>query len=127
MKKILVLSLTFALSGSLVFAANSYTNSLKNAVKQDIQATKQETKNYKKSLKDAVKKDIETKKAENTKASEAKKAEKIKQLETKIAELKKEKTSVQKSNDLTNTEKTIKANALDKQINFYNKQLNALK
>ena len=127
MKKILALSMVLALSTSITLAATSYTSALKNAIKQDIESSKQEAKGYTSSVKEAIKKDLEEKQKANLSASEAKKAEKIAQFQTKIDKLNKEKAEIQDSKDMTNTEKIFKTKALDKQIEFYTKQMNALK
>ena len=74
MKKILTLTMTLALATGSVFAASSYTNALKNAIKQDVQSTKQEAKEYNQSVKEAIRKDIEANKKAQKEASEAKKA-----------------------------------------------------
>ena len=116
MKRILTLSLILALSTGISFGATNYGKSLKNAVKQDIQATK-----------DAVKKDADEKAKANQSANEAKKAEKIKQIDEKIDALNKEKKNVQNSKTMTETEKTIKTRSLERQIEFYEKQKAALK
>ena len=52
MKKLLALGMVLTLATSVSFGATSYTGALKNAIKQDIQNAKQETK-------EAIKKDIE--------------------------------------------------------------------
>ena len=131
MKKILTLGIVLAISTGMTFAASSYTSALKNAIKQDVEASKQEAKNYNASVKEAIKKDMEAKaKAnENTKikALEAKKAEKLKEINSKIAQLNKEKASIQSAKDMTYTEKTIKTRAIEKQLEYYNKQKDSLK
>ena len=120
MNKILVLSMVLALSTTISFAASSYGDALKNAVKQDIATIKKETK-------ESVKKDIEAKSAANQKAAQEKKAQKLKEINAKITELNKEKVSIQNAKDITNTEKTFKTKMLDKQLKYYNDQLEALK
>ena len=127
MKKTLVLAVILAFSANLTFGATTYTSALKDAIKKDVEASKTEAKNYKQSVKEAIKKDMEAKAKANTSASEAKKAEKVKQLEAKLAELKKEKEAISKSKEMTYTEKTLRTKNVDKQIEFYNKQLQALK
>lgn len=131
MKKILTLGVILALSTSISLAASNYSSALKNAIKQDIEVQKQEAKNYNASVKEAIKKDIEAKKAvsENAKvkAAQAKKAEKLKEINAKITELNKEKASIQANKNITYTEKTFKTKAIDKQLEYYNKQKNVLK
>lgn len=131
MKKLLVLGMVLALSTTITLAKTTYTSTLKNAVKQDIAASKQEAKNFKASTKEAIKKDIEAKTKQSqeskTKALKEKKAEKLKQIDAKITELNKKKATIQNDKQMTYTEKTVKLNAIDKQIEFHNKQKNALK
>ena len=62
-----------------------------------------------------------------TKALEAKKAEKLKEINSKIAELNKEKADIQASKNMTYTEKTFKTKAIEKQLEYYNKQKDSLK
>ncbi|MBR3605660.1 MAG: hypothetical protein IKL52_06495 [Candidatus Gastranaerophilales bacterium] len=138
MKKILALGVVLALSTSMTLAATSFGTSLKNAVKQDIETMKKETKDYNASVKEAAKKDmeakaaankkaLEAKAAANQKAAQAKKAQKIKEINAKIAELNKEKASIQNAKDMTYTEKNIKTKLIEKQLKYHNDQLEALK
>ena len=127
MKKILALGVVLALSTSMTLAATSFGTSLKNAVKQDIETMKKETKDYNASVKEAAKKDMEAKAAANKKAAETKKAEKLKEVNAKIAELNKEKASIQNAKDMTYTEKNIKTKLIEKQLKYHNDQLEALK
>ncbi len=119
MKKILTLAMVCALSSSMVFAASNFGASVKNAVKQDIQSTKTD-------LKKAVKQDIDNKTQAKTNAYAAKKAEKSKQIDAKITELNKEMKTVKNDKTITETERTLKTKALQKQINYYTKQKAAL-
>ena len=64
--------------------------------------------------------------AKSTLIQESKQA-KIKELDAKVKSLEKELKAVKNNKNMTNTEKTIKSRALERQINFYNKQLEALK
>ena len=114
------ISLLYNLNRNVSFAASKAFNDFKAAVKQDIQNTKAD-------IRTAAKKDIEAKKAQDIAAAKTKKAAKLKEIETKLTELNKELTAVKKSTTMTQTEKTIKARALEKQIDFYNKQKASLK
>ena len=116
MKKLLALGVILTLSTSMSMAASNYGSALKNAIKQDIQNSKQE-----------IKADIDAKAKANMAASEAKKAEKIKQIDAKLDTLNKELKEVKSSKTMTNTEKTIRMNSLNRQIEYYNKQKAALK
>ena len=73
MKKLLSVSLMTLMLCGCSFAATNFGQSLKNAVKQDIQSTKSD-------VKQAVKKDIATKTQANNQAAQNKKAAKIKEL-----------------------------------------------
>ena len=131
MKKLLTLGIMLSLSMSLTYGATTYGDALKKAIKQDIEASKKEAADYNKSVKDAIKKDLEAKaKASQdakTKEAVAKKTQKLNEINAKIAELNKQKASIQSSKDMTYTEKALKTRALDKQLEYYNKQKEALK
>ena len=134
MKKILSLSILLALTTGASFAASDFGKSLKNAVKSDIQTMKNNAKQTNSDLKNAVKADIEAKKAEakaqqlaNQKEAAAKKEAKIKEVEKQISALKKELNEVNSSTTITRTEKTLRTKAINKKIEIYNKQLEALK
>ena len=119
MKKLLSVSLmTLLLCGSS-FAATNFGQSLKNAVKQDIQATKSD-------VKQAVKKDIDAKTRANAQAAANKKAEKIKELDSKINSLNKELASVKNDKNITETQRVLKVRNLERQIKFYQEQKTAL-
>lgn len=131
MKKILTLGVVLALSTSLTFAASSYGDAFKNAIKQDIATVKKETKEYNQSLKDSIKKDLEAKAKANedakVKAINEKKAAKLKEINSKIAELEKEKKALEDNISISFTEKTLKTKAIDKQLEYLNKQKASLK
>ena len=131
MKKMLTLGVILALSTSMTLAASNYTSALKNAIKQDIEASKQEARNYNASVKESFRKDLEAKakaaEQEQIKITRAKKAQKLSEANAKIAELNKEKALIERSKDMTYTEKAIKVKALDKQLEYWNKQIDALK
>ena len=119
MKKVLAVAAIIAMTTSMSFAATSFGNSFKNAVKQDIQNTKSD-------LKEAVKKDMEAKTQAKTSASQAKKAEKIKQIDAKLAELNKELATVKNDKKITETERVLKMRPIQRQIDFYTRQKQAL-
>ncbi len=119
MKKVLTLTMVLTLLCGMSFASKAPINALKNAVKQDIQNTKQVTK-------DAIKQDLEAKNKANTEAANAKKAQKIKQIDAKLADLNAQKEKIEKSN-ITQTEKVLKTRPIERQIEFYTKQKEALK
>lgn len=116
MKKILTLAMVLAFCGTSAFAATTLGNSVKNAVKQDITNTKK-----------AIKQDLETKSQAQTAASTAKKEEKIKQIDSKLTELNKEMKTVKADKNITETERTLKTRSIQRQIDFYTKQKEALK
>ncbi len=120
MKKILTLAVIFALSTSVTMAANKYGKAIKNSFKQDVQTIKE-------SVKKDVDNSVKAKTEAQTAASAAKKAEKIKQIDAKLTKLNKELDSVKADKNITETERTIKTNAIQRQINFYTKQKEALK
>ena len=120
MKKILTIAMVLILSTSTSFAATSFAASLKNAIKTDYRNTKA-------SFKSAIKSDINNAKKENEQAAAAKKAEKLKQINAKLDELNKEMNTVKNMKyGITESERTLRINILQRQINFYNKQKAAL-
>lgn len=129
MKKLITLSVLIGISTSIAIAGASYTSALKDAIKQDIETSKQEAKNYNASVKEAIKKDIEAKAEQRAKTKEinSKKDEKIKELNSKILDLNKQKLSIQLNNSMSQTEKTLRLNSIEKQIEFYNNQKEVLK
>ena len=131
MKKLLTLATVLALSTTVSIAATSYGTALKNAIKQDIETSKQEAKNYNKEVKEAIKKDLEAKakasEQAQIKAAAEKKNAKLKEINSKISELNKEKAKIQAAKDMTYTEKTFKTRAIEKQLEYYNTQKDALK
>lgn len=127
MKKLLVLSAVIALSTTITFAATTnLKSSFKNAIKQDIQSVKNDVNSQNKALKEAVKKDIQNSANAKTSAAQAKKAEKIKQIDSKLTSLNKELASVKANKQITETERTLRVNSLERQIRFYNEQKKAL-
>ena len=119
MKKIFTLIALGTFMGTMAFGANNEWANFKNSVKQDIKTTNA-------SLKEAVKKDIEANKKAQQDAVSAKKTEKINEIKTKIANLNKELTTIKNNTEMTYTEKTLKTRAIEKQIEYYNKQLTDL-
>ena len=107
MKKILSLGILLALSSTVVFA--DFATNLKNAAKKDVQNA------------------INAKTQANQSAAQAKKQEKIKELNAKLAELNKEKDSVKADKNITEVQRTLKLDRINKQIDFYTKQKAALK
>ena len=128
MKKMLTLAMVLALFAPASFAG--FGSSLKNAVKSDVKATKtavkSDVKATKTGIKNAVKTDIENSKKAQTAAATAKKTEKLNKINSKLTELNNELTTVKNSKELTETEKTIRTRAIQRQIEFYNKQKAAL-
>lgn len=121
MKKILTLLAIFVLTTSVSQAATSYSTSLKNAIKTDINNTKT-------SIKNAAKADAENAKKERAAKAAVKKENKLKQIDSKLTELNKEMETVKnQKTGITESERTLRMNMLQKQINFYNKQKAALK
>ena len=125
MKKILALFFTLSLMTSMSLAANSFGSAVKNAVKQDVANTKSAIKADAASVKKAVKQDIANTKQAQTSTAAAKKAEKIKQIDSKLAELNKEMAATKADKNITETERTLKARTLQRQIDFYNSQKNS--
>lgn len=115
MKKLLALLTISTLATSMVIGAENEWTAFKNSVKKDIQNTNA-------SLKEAVKKDIEANKKAQQEAVNAKKTEKINEINKKITDLEKELTTIKNAKDMTYTEKTFKTRAIEKQLEYYNKQ-----
>ncbi len=116
MKKIFTLLTILALTTSVSFA-NSFTN----AVKTDF-------RNAKNDVKSAVKADVNNAKQQHNNAAAAKKAEKLKQINSKLEELNKEYNTVKNQKyGITESERSLRLNVLQRQIDFYNKQKAALK
>ena len=147
MKKILTLAMVLVLSTSASFAfsfgksikkafksdvkaaktaVKNDVKSTKKAIKSDIKAAKTEAKNTRKSFRNAVKQDIENSTKAQTEAATAKKTEKLNQINSKLTQLNKELTNVKSSKEITETERTLRTRALQRQIEFYNKQKAAL-
>ena len=131
MKKLLTILMMMTVCTYGANAANSYTKSVKNAIKQDINNAKTQTKQNNQALKNAVKKDIDNKIQADTKARQdataAKKAEKIKQIDGKLTQLNKQKETIENDKNITLTEKTVRLRTVQNQIDFYTKQKEALK
>ena len=147
MKKILTLAmiLAFSTTGAFAFSfgksvknavkqdinntkteVKTTNNSVKNSVKSDIKAAKKEVKDTKNSVKNQVKQDIENAKKAQTQAATAKKTEKLNQINSKLTELNKEMTTIKNDKNITETERTLRTRALQRQIDWYNKQKAAL-
>jgi len=142
MKNVLAMLLALILTTSICNAATTTkTNigsNLKNAIKQDVEAAKQ-----------AVKSDVEKankeKQAQNKAANKEKKAKLKQQRDTQVSNIdnqinqkKQQLNTVKKSSTMTETEKTIKTRAYERQIEAlearkaridetYKKAINALK
>jgi hypothetical protein len=127
MKKILITTLALTMISALSYADNSFGTSLKNAVKQDISATKSSVKSTVTDIKTAAKQDVENAKQEQATTAAAKKAEKLKQIDAKLDSLNEELTVVKNDKGITETERTLKSRTLQRQIDFYNNQKKALK
>ena len=110
MKKILVLIMALVVSTSASYAA-SFWSSIKNAFKQDVKATEQ-----------AIKTDIQNSKNAQTQAAATRKKEALKEVNDKISALNKDMKTVKNNKNITETERTIRINALQKQIDLYNKE-----
>ena len=102
MKKLLTLIMVLAVTSSA---------SLRNAFRQDVQSTKQ-----------AVKADIEKSKKEQAAQTAANKQKSLKEVNARLTALNKEMKEVKADKNITETERTIKVNILQKQIDFANKQ-----
>ena len=105
-----------AVSSSATYAS-SFWKDVRNSFRQDVKATKQ-----------AIKTDFEnTKKAqEKEQAAEtaAKKKASLKEVNDRKAALYKEMKEVKADKNISETERTIKVNLLQKQIDFANRQIN---
>lgn len=109
MKKLFVLLAMTVFSTTGVFAASTLGTNLKNAVKQDIQTS------------------VGARKEANANAAAQKKEQKIKELNAKLADLNKEKAAIQKDKSITEVQRALKLDKVQKQIDFYTKQKAALK
>ena len=132
MKKILTLIMVLALSSSASYAI-SFGQALRNAIRQDVKATKQEVKkdikdtkkdikDMNKSIKNQIKTDIENSKKAHAEAEAARKKEALKQINAKLSDLNKEMKTVKNDKNITETERVIRTRALQRQIDYYNKQ-----
>ncbi len=115
MKKVLTLIAILALSTSFSYGANS----LKQQIKNDFKQTKSDVKS-------AIKADVENNRKANQQANNAKKQQKISEIDAKIKDLNSQIASVKKDKTITETERTLKLNRLQSQVNYYNKQKAAL-
>ena len=111
MKKLLALIMILAVSSSATYAS-SFWQSIKNAFKQDVRATKQ-----------AVRTDIENSKREQAAQAAANKQKSLKEVYARKAALNKEMREVKADKTITETERTIKVKLLQKQIDFTNRQI----
>ena len=137
MKKILTLVMVIVLSTSASYAT-SFGQALKNAFRQDVKATKQEVKkdikntkkdikDINKSIKNQIKTDIENTKKAQAEAEAARKKEALNQINAKLSDLNKQMKTVKNDKNMTETERVIRTRALQRQIDYYNKQKSALK
>lgn len=110
MKKILVLIMALVVSTSASYAA-SFWSSVKNAFRQDVKATKQ-----------AIKTDINNSKNAQSQAAAARKKESLQEINNRLSVLNKEMKTVKNDKNITETERVIRTKALQKQIDFCNKQ-----
>lgn len=123
MKKILILSLIFALSTSITFAANP----VKSAAKATANQVKADVKSTNSALKEAVKQDINNTVNAQASTAASKKAEKIKQIDAKLAELNKQAAKTKEDKNITETQRVLQLKTIQSQIDFYTKQKEALK
>ena len=120
MKKLFTIFTILLLSASLSYGATTTTYNAKQQLKQNLNKTKTD-------FQSAVKSDIENAKKQNTIQTNQKKQEKINQIDQKINQLNKEIESVKADKTITETERTLKLTKLQHQLNYYNKQKEALK
>ncbi len=115
MKKLLTLIMILDVSSSATYAS-SFWKDVKKSFRQDIKATKQ-----------AVRADIKNSREEQKKAYAAEiaanKQKSLKEVNDRKAALNKEMKAVKADKTISETERTIKVNLLQKQINFANKQI----
>ena len=137
MKKLSILLIAFLLTLSASYAAG-FGDSLKNAVKSDLNAVKD-------SVKQDIKNQADAKKEQRMEQTKAKQSEIIKERDNKINAInkdlrtkEKELQAIQNDKTMTQTEKTLKSKALERQINnlkntkentikLYNLKLNSMK
>ena len=120
MKKIFTLLTILALSTTMSYAASNFGKSLGNAIKADVNNTT-------KTFKNAVKADVNNAKKQNTAETTAKKQAKLKEINTKLDALNKEKQEISsKTYGITESERSLRLNVIQRQIDFYNKQKAAL-
>lgn len=116
MKNVLAILLALVLTTSVSFAATTTGTNLKNAIKQDVEAAK-------KAVKSDIEKANKEKEAQNKAANKEKKAKlkeqrdsQISTVDSQINEKKQQLNTVKKSTTMTQTEKTIKTRAYERQI-----------
>ena len=110
MKKLLTLIMVLAVTSSAAYAS-SFWGSVKDAFRQDVNATKQ-----------AIRADIENSKKEQAAESAARKREALREVNTNLYNLNKEMRAVKYDKNISETERVIKMRILQKQIDFCNKQ-----
>ena len=119
MKKLFTLFAIFALTTSFTYAV-TFGDNLKNSIKSDISKTKSD-------FKSAVKADMENAAKANNSAAAAKKQQKIKEIDAKLKSLNSELAQIKKDKSITETERMLKSSRVQRQINYYQKQRDALK
>ena len=116
-----------ATNRSIKKSVKSDIKAVKKETKQNIKDTKKEIRNIKKDIKKQVKTDIENSRKAQAEAEAARKKQAISEINSKIAILNKEKKAVKSAKNITETERTIRTRALQRQIDYYNRQKSALK
>ena len=116
MKNALAILLALILTTSVSFASTTAGTNLKNAIKQDVETAK-------KAVKSDIEKANKEKQAQNKAANKEKKAKlkeqrdsQISTVDNQINEKKQQLNTVKKSTTMTQTEKTIKTRAYERQI-----------
>lgn len=111
MKKLLVLIIALAVTSSATYASSSFWKSLKSAVRQDVQETRQ-----------AIRTDIENSQREQANVNAARKREALKEVNSKLYALNKEMREVKYNKNISETERLIRTRSLQRQIDFCNMQ-----
>ncbi len=126
MKKTLSALMVIAFCTGITFAANQNVT-LKDAIKRDVNQTKQAIKKDISNSKEAAKKDSQARQQAQNDAAKARKAEKVKQIDSKLKDLNAQMKTVKNDKNITETERTMKTRSIQRQIDFYTKQKEALK
>ncbi len=120
MKKYLGLALALCLSLSSVYAASSFGDAFKSAVKSDLNAVKEAAKQDVAAQKEAAQKQKQAQNSAKKAEIEKQRKEQLKPIETEIKEVEKNIKSVNNDKTMLQTQKTIKLRVYERQLQSLN-------